>query len=129
MGTFKALVLDGYHACFYKQMWPHIQEEVPNIFKVFHINDTFCRKLNHTNTVLIPKIKHPTKHEHFRPISLTNVIYRLLAKILVNRLRPMISKVIGSHQIAFVPGRSIHENALLAKCQTFWEQPPLYSAV
>lgn len=63
--------------------------------------------LNSTNIVLIPKISNPINMSHFRPISLCNVLYKILAKVIVNRFRKVIGKCVDEAQSAFVPGRLI----------------------
>lgn len=50
--------------------------------------------INKTNIVLIPKIPNPSTIIHFRPIILCNVLYKLIAKVIVNRLRSVIDKCI-----------------------------------
>lgn len=59
------------------------------------------------------KGRHPRDIKQFRPISLCNVLYKILSKVLVNRLRPVLSSFIGSFQSAFLPGRSTCGNAIL----------------
>jgi hypothetical protein len=72
------------------------------------------KELNHTHLALIPKIENPSKVSHFRPISLSNFAYKIISKILANRLKPLLKKIISPHQSAFLQGRSIHDNSILA---------------
>jgi hypothetical protein len=64
--------------------------------------------INDTAIVLIPKTKTPASLKEYRPISLCNVIYKVVSKCLVNRLRPLLQT-----QSAFIPGRMITGNATM----------------
>jgi hypothetical protein len=65
--------------------------------------------------VLIPKIQNLTSVNHYRPISLCNVVYKAISKILVAKMRPLLDRIISPCKSAFVPGRWIGENQVIVK--------------
>ena len=79
----------------------------------FH-SGSLLKSLNQTFLTLIPKVNFPVDVSHFRPISLCNVIYKIISKIMVSRLKPFMDMLITPYQNAFIQGRNITNNILLA---------------
>ncbi|KAL9690018.1 hypothetical protein QQ045_010411 [Rhodiola kirilowii] len=114
MAPSKAPGPDGFHAMFYQKLWTLLRAKVTEtIHRVFE-NGMMEEGMNDTLIVLILKSRHPKKVEDFRPISLCNVSAKIVMKILANRLKDILPLIISETQSAFVPGRLISENILLA---------------
>ncbi|KAF9600759.1 hypothetical protein IFM89_012203 [Coptis chinensis] len=114
IGANKSAGPDGFTGKFYHTYWDIIGRDITNFIQQFYLTAHFTKPLNHTNIVLIPKTKNPEQPTHFRPISLCNVAYKILSKVIVNRLQPLLNKIIGPFQSAFIPDRCIHDNILIA---------------
>ncbi|KAA3472560.1 reverse transcriptase [Gossypium australe] len=76
--------------------------------------DMEVSQINTTHIVLTPKKRNPTNFSHFRPISLCSVIYKIMAKAIAERFKGVLGKCIDKAQSAFVPGRLISDNVLVA---------------
>lgn len=114
IGAHKAPGPDGFSAIFYHQYWEDIQPEIVAEVQKFFDEGILDPLLNHTNLCLIPKVYPPTGMTEFRPIALCNVAYKVISKILVNRLKQHLSGMISENQAAFIPGRMITDNVIIA---------------
>lgn len=68
----------------------------------------------HTNICLIPKCGQPSNMKDYRPISLCNLIYIMVSKVLANRMKCVLEKCVLEEQVTFVEVRSILNNAMIA---------------
>ena len=110
----KALSPNGMSEIFYQKYWDVIGNDITNtVLNVLNSNASVV-PLNQTSIVLIPKTNSPAKMNEFWPISLCNVSYKIISKVLVNRLKPILSTIISENQSAFVRGHPITDNVLIA---------------
>lgn len=80
----------------------------------FFQSGKFLKHMNHTNIALFPKTQNPSAPSQYLPISLTNVIYKIITKILTNRFKATLANIISPLQTTFIPGRNIKENTIIA---------------
>ncbi|KAL0012862.1 hypothetical protein SO802_007970 [Lithocarpus litseifolius] len=115
MKPYKAPGVDGLHAGFFQRFWLLVGDSVKK-----EVREIFERKempefLNQTLIVLIPKQLGPEVVGHYRPISLCNTVYKIVSKILVHRLRPLLPSIISPMQAAFLEGRRSADNVIIAQ--------------
>ncbi|KAL8158345.1 hypothetical protein AgCh_002874 [Apium graveolens] len=110
----KASGPDGLNPAFFQNFWKLLGKEVFQCCKRWMLDLSFPAEINNTNVVLIPKKENVETMKDLRPIALCNVLYKLVAKVLANRLRKLLPGIISENQSAFVPGRSITDNVLVA---------------
>ncbi|CAL9020040.1 unnamed protein product [Prunus brigantina] len=101
MGGLKAPGPDGYQGIFFHKYWDTIYDEVRGITVDFFSNNQSLGALNTTNLVLIPKIPNPEGVSHFRPISLCNFSFKIVSKVMANRLKVFLPQIISPGQNAF----------------------------
>ena len=112
-GSSKCPGLDGFNF-FIKSNWEIIGKDVVRAILFFHSTGYLPRGCNASFITLVPKKANPSKLNEFRPISLVGCIYKILSKVLANRLRKVLPSVIDVNQFAFLEGRGLLDNVLVA---------------
>ncbi|KAM6554656.1 hypothetical protein CsatB_015418 [Cannabis sativa] len=115
MNNHKAPGPDGMSVLFYKHYWEAVGDDFCEAVSDFFVNGKMHKGINATNIVLIPKVQNPKRPNHFRPISLCNVVYKVISKIVANRVKPILPSLIHPTQAAFVPGRNIQDNNVIVQ--------------
>jgi len=90
-----------------------LQDDIVRFMVEFHRNGKLTKGLNSTFIALIPKVNSPQRFNDFRPISLVGCLYKVLAKVLPNRLRTVVGGVVSESQSAFVKGKQILDGILI----------------
>lgn len=114
MAKNKAPGPDGYTAKFFQATWSFMKQDIVNAVK-----ESRCAKIMHptwstTFLALIPKLEKADEPQGFRPIALCNVIYKILATIMVKILKSMLPELIVEEQTRFVKGRQIVDGIIVA---------------
>ena len=114
MAPLKALGPDGMPPIFFQSFWRLIGDDVSKAVLDFLNSCHIPKEFNFTYITLIPKMKNPKKISEFRPISLCNVIYKLISKVLANCLKPLLPSIVSENQSAFQASKVITDNILMA---------------
>jgi hypothetical protein len=99
---------------FYKRFWHLLGDDLVHEVLAAVNTCTIPKGWNDTTIVLIPKVKVPEKVTQLRPISLCNVVYKVISKMIATRLKGLLPEIISPTQSAFVPGWLITDNILVA---------------
>lgn len=94
---------------FFQSYWDIVENDVINAVLEFFTRDWILPNFNANTNILIPKIPDATNVGHYRPIALANFKFKIISKILVDRLAPFMNLIISPEQRGFIKGRNIKD--------------------
>ena len=97
MNPNKSPGLDGMTPLFFQKFWKIVKIDLVKAIDSFFYSGHMLKSMNHTLISLIPKVLNPTDMKHYRPISLCNVVYKIISKILANRLKNVLNFCISKN--------------------------------
>lgn len=105
---------DGLNFKFIKHFWELIKPDISRFIAEFHANGIFPRGENASFIALIPRKSDPQNLNEYMPISLIGCVYKIVAKLLTNRLKKVLPGIIDERQSAFISGRQLLHSVLIA---------------
>ncbi|GKU92859.1 hypothetical protein SLEP1_g6527 [Rubroshorea leprosula] len=110
----KAPVPNGFNFGFLKAMWEIVKDDVVKFIEDFHTSGRLVKGSNASFIVLIPKKENPVRIEDYRPISLIRCMYKIIAKLLANKMKKVMEGLISEQQSAFIQGRELMHSVVMA---------------
>ncbi|XP_038973168.1 uncharacterized protein LOC103699679 [Phoenix dactylifera] len=111
---------DGFFPFFFRRYWGIIRGAVIEAVQCFFTQAAMPEDWKATFITLIPKRQEAVEPGHFRPISLCTTLYKVVARIMVGRVKPLLPSIISQEQGAFIAGRNISHNVMLAQ-EMMWD--------
>ena len=113
-GSEKSPGPDGLNFKFIKEFWHLIKPDVLRFLDEFYVNGIFPRGCNASFLALIPKVSDPQMLNDYRPISLIGSMYKIVSKLLAQRLKKVMPLIIDERQSAFIGGRHLLHSVIIA---------------
>ncbi|GJS49815.1 putative RNA-directed DNA polymerase, eukaryota, reverse transcriptase zinc-binding domain protein [Tanacetum coccineum] len=119
-GSSKAPGFDGSSFAFVKKYWDDIKVDILEYVNIFLDTGSLPHVSNSSSFTLIPKVTNHIFIKDFRPISLSGVHYKIIDKIIANRLSKVIDKIVSHEQSTFIDGRQILDDPLILSVIVEW---------
>lgn len=100
---------DGYSGLFYQKCWDIVGRDVVLCIQAFFKEGWLPPNLNSNLITLIPKVVGADSVSQFRPIAMANFVFKIIPKILADRLANIAARIVSQNQVAFIKGRRIHD--------------------
>ena len=110
----KAPGIDGFNSKFFKASWSIIGKKVTHAVKDFFKTGKMLKAISNSLVTLIPKTDNAKTIKEYRPISCCTTMYKVISKIITKRMSLVLDTIIDDAQSAFVPGKHIQDNIILA---------------
>lgn len=102
MGALKAPGSEGIILLFFQKCWDIVSESIPSFVRTSFVQGEFDRSLNQSSISLIPKVEFPSTMAQFRPIALCNILARVAAKVVANKLKNLMPILTSENQRSFI---------------------------
>ncbi|XP_026384092.1 uncharacterized protein LOC113279630 [Papaver somniferum] len=104
---------DGFSGIFYRSCWEIIKNDLVNAIQFCWRRNFILKGMKSSFLFLLPKVQGAKSAKNFRPIGLS-IIFKIFTKLITKRMSGLMNKLISPQQVAYVKGRSIHEQVMLA---------------
>lgn len=94
MKPFKVPGSDGLPTFFSQTFWEVVKDDIVRMIRSCFARGFLLKELNNTEIAIIPKVESPTLLKNFRPISLCKVCYEIISKLMANRSKPLMDKIV-----------------------------------
>ena len=115
MAPMKAPGPNGLHVVFLQSQWDIVGKSIYDLILKIVEETKLVRNLNETLLVLIPKTENPELMKQFRPISLCNVVFKIITKVLTNKIKPYMDHLVSTNQCSFISNRQSSDNVIMAQ--------------
>lgn len=114
IGDQTALGVNGFGSKLFKQAWQIMRGDVIKVVMYFFKEGKLDKRFKRTLVTLIPKKENAKSIRDFRPISCCTIVYKIISKIMSNRMGKVLNYIVSRNQTAFVHGQKIQDHVLLA---------------
>eukprot|EP00253_Pinus_taeda_P027981 PITA_27981 len=105
---------NGFNVDFFKTCWEIVKHDILDVVEDSRKSKTVPRALYESFITLIPKQEKAITPDRFKPIALCNVVYKIISKVISNRLKPLLPTLVLEEQTGYVEGRQILNNIIQA---------------